>query len=103
MIYDVECINGHRKEVFVQTSADKGCETEVCHCGSTMASIFSPGKGIAWFEEGRPRVIHNLGPEPITVTSYKQHREAMKKAGVVEAGATIPHGIGRASEKGRWV
>ena len=107
MIYDVECINGHKREVYVHRYEDRSIATEICKsCHSTMAPVFSPGKPLLYYEEGRARTIHNLGPEPITVTSYKQHKEAMKKAGVVEAGAmpsTKTKFSGRASTKGRWV
>ena len=57
-----------------------------------------------FFEEGRGRWIHNLGHEPVYITSKKQHREAMKKAGVEEAPAIFnaTKNTGRMSEKGRW-
>lgn len=103
MIYDFECIDGHRREFFFHSSEDMGTETAICKCGSTMAKIYSPGKIMAYYEESRPRTIWNLGPEPQTFTSYKQHKEAMKKAGVCEAGSQIPHGTGRVSTKGRWI
>ena len=100
-LYEFQCLNGHRREIFEFSAADKGCETVICECGHSMGPVFSPGKGIVFFEEGRPRVINNLGPEPVTITSFRQHKEAMKRAGVVEAGSN-PRS--RIEEKGRrWV
>lgn len=70
-----------------------------------MGPIPSFGRGLLFFEEGRGRWIHNLGPDPVYITSPKQHALAMKRAGVREA-PTIPDKTkfsGRASEKGRWI
>lgn len=101
MIYEYLCLNGHKKDKYEHSALDKGCDTMICQtCGHTMGPIPAFGKGIAFFEEGRPRTIYNLGDKPITITSYKQHKEAMKKAGVVEAGVN-PRA--RIAEKGRWV
>jgi hypothetical protein len=104
MIYDFLCKNGHKREVFVHGYEDRDTADEACNlCGEPMAPVFSPGRGLLFYEEGRPRTIYNLGEKPITVTSYKQHKEAMKRAGVVEAGAMPSKNSGRVSSKGRWV
>jgi hypothetical protein len=57
-------------------------ETRFCGCGGVFAPTFSMGRGLTYFEEGRARVIWNLGPEPITVRSHEEHKAAMRKAGV---------------------
>ena len=87
----------------------KGCETVICKCGNTMGPLPSFGKGIAWIEEGRPRTFYNIGPQPITVTSQKQYREALRRHGVREAGAQITSDNNNHTKrvtltaKGRWI
>jgi hypothetical protein len=96
-IYEFQCNEGHTKEIFLHSCHDLGCETLFCEsCGDTMGPVISQSNRMLWYEQGKPRTIWNLGPEPITVRSHKEHREAMKKAGVVEAGNRI-------GEKGSWV
>lgn len=80
----LQCLNGHTSEQYLHTWENLGCETRLCACGMTMAPIFSPGTTNTYFEEGRARVIHNLGHQPVRITSYKQHQEAMKRAGVTQ-------------------
>ena len=97
MIYEYECRNGHRKERFEHHPDDRGCETIICEvCNESMGSVPSYGTSLLFFEEGRPRTIENLGHEPVTIRSPKEHKEAMKRAGVENAGS----GIGR---KGVWI
>ncbi len=106
MIFDFQCPKGHIEEHYLWPSENvPGVSFDCGACGEKATKIFSPGKGLLWFEEGRPRTICNLGPEPITITSHKQHREAMKKAGVTEAGASPSKTrfSGRVSEKGKWL
>ena len=109
MLYDFACINGHQKEIYFKRADHVGCETVICKCRETMTRLFSPGKGMAWIEEGRPRTFHNIGPEPITVTSRKQYREALKKHGVAEAGCQITSDNNNhtrkvtVTAKGRWI
>lgn len=109
MILDFQCLNGHQKEVFEHVRANLGCETVICKCGHTMGPLPSFGKGLAWIEEGRPRTFWNIGPQPITVTSQKQYREAMAKHGVREAGSQITSSSNnntktvRLTAKGRWL
>jgi hypothetical protein len=105
MIYEFECSQGHQKEVYEHARDDLGCDTILCHCGHTMSPVPSYGRGLLYFEEGRGRWIHNMGHEPVYITSKAQHIREMKKHGVAEAPA-IPDKTkfsGRASTKGRWV
>lgn len=86
--YDMECQNGHIEEHLFSTWAQSEDTVMVCAtCGHPMHKIFTPGKGLVWFEESRPRTFVNLdvGNGPVTCTTAKQHREAMKAAGVTNA------------------
>jgi hypothetical protein len=105
MLYDFACAEGHTKEVFVHVRDDLGCETIFCDkCDHGMAPIPSYGRGLLFFEESRGRWIQNLGPQPVYITSKKQHIEAMKKAGMEEAPAEMHKGgSGRISTKGKWL
>ena len=78
-----ECDRG--TEEFCHVPADRGTQTHLCPCGSTLAPIISLGQGLTFFEEGKPRTIWNLGPQPITVRSAREHQDAMKAAGVTWA------------------
>jgi hypothetical protein len=87
---------GHARERFLHTSADLGAETLVCACGATMTPVLSVGRGLTWFRASAPRVIHNLGHEPVVVRSHEDHKRLMRERGVDWATA----GRGR---KGCWV
>lgn len=95
-INEFRCINGHTRDVFVHHYKDKGSKTIICHCGHTMGSVFSVGSGLTWASEKKPRTIYNLGEKPVTVRTHAEHREAMRRAGVSEAGA-------KRGMKGSWV
>ena len=75
----LRCLNGHVAEQYVHTPDDRGAETRICACGETFAPTLSVGRGLTWFESGRARVIMNLGPEPVTVTSHGQHRQLLRE------------------------
>ena len=95
-LFDFRCHLGHISEAYIPNHNEAGQTMFQCHCGHLM--YYEPscaGRGLLWAEEGRPRTIWNLGPEPVTVRSLAEHKAAMKKAGVVNAGA--PKG-----GKGRW-
>ena len=98
-IYEWRCPECSAEKEVYHSSPDI-VESEVCaECHALMGRLMPSSVGSAlWAEEGRPRTIWNLGPEPVTVSSAKQHQDAMKKAGVVPAGANWKRG-----EKGRWV
>jgi hypothetical protein len=81
-IYEFRCPAGHALDVFEHHRDDLGCRTILCDCGSTMGPIMTFGRGLTYFSSKTPRVIWNLGPNPITITSDAQHRAEMKKAGV---------------------
>jgi len=94
MIYEFECLNGHKKEVSCQSYDDKGCETIICKCGHTMAPLISAPVGPQYFRENNGRVIDNLStldehgnevPCP-PLTSRADYERQKKLAGVTEAG-----------------
>ena len=98
MLYEYECVNGHRKDSFIHLAVDLGCETEICDCGNSMGKILSGGYPLLYFEEGRGRWIANLAEDgnPVYVTSAAQHNALMKKNKVAIAPA-------RKGGKGTWV
>ncbi len=80
MLYDMQCTNGHHRDQFVHAVQDYGVRTMICAiCQTTMTRVLSVGRGLCWFEEGRPRVIHNMGVEPVTVRSHEHHKRLMKE------------------------
>lgn len=79
-LYQLQCANHHQADEFCHHPDDKGCRTMVCEqCGETMGYVMSVGGGMLFFEQGRERVIHNMGHEPVTISSPAQHRAEMKK------------------------
>ena len=79
-LYKTLCLNGHESEQFCHHADDKGCRMTVCEqCGETMGYVAAYGQGLCFFEQGRERVIHNMGHEPVTISSPAQHRAEMKK------------------------
>ncbi len=78
-MYTFRCEEGHEKEEFCTHSDDKGVKTHICRrCGATQAPVITYGQGLCYFEEGRGRLIWNLGPEPILVKSAEQHKRLMR-------------------------
>ena len=81
-LFAFRCLCGNEAEQFEHTRDDLGCRTIVCPCGSTMGPVLSLGLGLMYFSEKNPRVIHNLGHEPVVIRSHEEHRRKMKEAGV---------------------
>jgi hypothetical protein len=85
-VYELRCLNGHTDDQFVHSHADFGCQTKLCSaCQSTMTPILSMGRGLTYFEEGRGRWIHNMGHDPVYVTSHEQHKRLMKERNLAPA------------------
>lgn len=81
--YTFRCEAGHEHDEFVLHTDNKGCQTHVCRtCRSSMAPVITYGQGLLYFEEGRERMIWNLGPEPVFVKSHQEHKRRMRLAGV---------------------
>ena len=96
-MFEMECVHGHSRDVYAHSSLHRACRTIVCDvCQSTMGPVFSPGTSLTYFsEKGGGRVINNLGPTPVLVTSHGHHEKLMREAGVSWA-------PGRRGEKGCW-
>lgn len=94
-LINLSCLNGHQTEQYLHHWDNFGCETRWCDdCGELMAPVFSPGTSNTYFGEGAcARVIYNLGHEPVTITSHQQHKDAMKKAGVVQGQPNFRRGM----------
>jgi len=76
---------GRIETAFFHSWRERDANLPIC-CGKPMYPILSVSNPSLFFEEGGGgRVIHNLGPEPVRVTSRKQHQELMKQAGVTWA------------------
>ena len=88
-LFDMVCNNGHHREMFAHTvekakgrGIAEGCDA----CGYALVPGFSMGRGLTYFsQKGGGRVIHNLGPQPVTITSTAQHERIMKEQGVAWA------------------
>lgn len=94
-LYDVACLDGHAREIYVHTSEDKGAATLLCACGETLAPVGSFGGGITAFRENNGQWIENLADVPVYVTSHSQHQRLMREHGVTWA--TLGRG-----RKGCW-
>ena len=78
-MYSWRCEQGHERESFVTHADDKGCHTELCRtCQSSMAPVIRFGQGLCYFEEGRGRMIWNLGDQPVYVKSHEEHKRLMR-------------------------
>jgi len=84
-LYDWKCVNGHVDERYYHSSRHLPEDSPCRECGAPARQIFSVGKGLVHFEEGRGEWIQNLGPDPVYVTSHEQHKRLMKEAGVTWA------------------
>lgn len=77
--YTFRCEAGHERDEFVVHADNKGCQTQICRrCQSTMAPVITFGQGLCYFEEGRGRLIWNLGDQPVYVKSAEQHKRLMR-------------------------
>ena len=105
ILFDFKCEQGHVTEQLVTNSTKTMAPCR--DCGRPAHKIFTPAIGRAlFFEEGRTRTIANLetlgdgnvSNGPVRISSSQQHKDAMKRAGVSEAG--YDSNIGG---KGRWI
>jgi len=82
-LLSIQCADcGSQTSIFEHSRDDFGCRTILCDCGSTMGPTLSVGRGLTYFSEKRPQVIHNLGHEPVVIRSHEEHKRKMKEAGV---------------------
>ena len=95
-LYALECTQGCAKEEFCHVAEERGIQTHICPHGEVMTYTLSVGRGLTWFESGRPRIIENIADQPVVVTSHEQHKRLMREHKVEWATA----GRGR---KGSWI
>jgi hypothetical protein len=80
-ILELRCPCGLSKDAYLSCWQEYGVLTHLCDvCGGTFAPALSVGRGLTYFEEGRARVIENLGG--VAITSHEQHKRVMKQRGV---------------------
>jgi len=99
-LWEAEClICGDTREMYAPsyTHFTERLEHEQCaNCDGSLEPGFSMGKGLTYFsQKAGGRVIHNLGPQPVTITSTKQHERIMREQGVTWA-------TPRRGNKGCW-
>lgn len=73
-----EC--GANYDAYLSVRQELGARTILCTCGTSMGPALSVGRGLTYFEEGRARVIENLGGA--VITSHRQHERVMRERGV---------------------
>jgi hypothetical protein len=94
-MYDIECPRGHQSEVLTK-SEDRFPPCP--ECGEPSNRIWlRTSAGV--LGDALDYVDHNLGPDPIHITSRSQRKQLMAKAGLQEA---IRHVDGDKHVK-RWV
>lgn len=94
-MFKVGCACGYRGDKYLHHEFHRQLLWTCPKCAMVLTFMPSYGVSLRFFEESRPRVIWNMGPEPITITSPAQHEAEMKKYGVALAPA-------RYGEKGAW-
>ncbi len=93
-LWDYECPAGHISEQLIESRWDAMAWCP--ECGEAASRLIGGKNRQLYYEEGRARVDWNLGPNPVMITSEKQHQKLMKEAGVTLAGT-------RRGMKGQWV
>ena len=85
-VYESQCERGHKADHYVSLAQNVGCETHLCEAcrveigaWTSMAPVLSMGSGITYFRENSGQWIHNLGDQPIYVTSHEQHKRLMRE------------------------
>lgn len=83
-MFTMRCLHGHSRDIYAHNVLERACRSVICEqCHSDMSPVFSPGTPLTYFGEGGAgKWIHNLGHEPVFVTSHKHHQDLMRKAGV---------------------
>ena len=86
-MFEMRCLHGHARDVFAHTALQRACRHIICEvCSSDMSPALSVGRGLTYFAQGGGgRWIHNLGDQPVYITSTAQHERLMKEQGVTWA------------------
>ena len=86
-IFRAACECGWEGDKFLHKESDREKDHACKECSNTVTFLPSFGTGLTYFRESQGgRVIHNLGHNPVYITSPAHHRAEMKKAGVSPAG-----------------
>ena len=93
-LYEWACECGFHDTVVASVADRDGFRPEH-DCGRKMERLIG-GRGLLYYEEGRPRSPGGMGGKPITSHGERQRR--MKAAGVSECGDYVPPAI-RANPK----
>ena len=84
--YDVKCINDHVRMVYHHHPDDRHLKPHLCpECNNTQAFIISRPGSYRYFSEKSPRLLTNLGHEPVEIRSHAQHAAELKKRGLAWA------------------
>jgi hypothetical protein len=68
--------------VYYHSPDDRRLRLEECpDCGHTQGFIISRPGSYTYFSEKNPRVIENLGHEPVTIRSHWEHQKIQKERG----------------------
>ncbi len=81
-LYDLQCLNGHQATVYYPDYRDRRTQTKICPCGHSMSQVIQRPGRFTYFSESSPRVIENLGHEPVIVKSHWEHQKLMRERGV---------------------
>lgn len=71
--------------VYCPSWQDRALTTYLCDCGQTMGRIISAPGRYTYFSEKTPRVITNLGHEPVEIRSHWEHEKVQKERGLAWA------------------
>jgi len=81
--YDVKCLNDHVRMVYYKSPDDRRLTPEICpECGNTQGFILCRPGSYRYFSEKSPRVLTNLGHEPVEVRSHAEHQRLLKERGL---------------------
>jgi predicted nucleic acid-binding Zn ribbon protein len=93
-LWDYLCMRGH---VFESLENSHDDAMAICpECQALGVKQIGGKNRLLYYEEGRARVDHHLGHDPVVITSERQHQKLMKEAGVTFAGT-------RRGMKGQWI
>ena len=86
-MFKTGCACGYRGERYLHHEFNRQLSHPCPECRHELVFLPSYGTALTWFEEGRARVIHNMGDEPVVITSHSQYEKEMKKRGLANAGS----------------
>lgn len=82
-LYDIQCLNGHRTTAYYTDYRDRRTHTHICsECSNSMSHVIQKPSRFTYFSEKSPRIIENMGHEPVVVKSHAEHQRLMKERGL---------------------